>query len=122
MGYAVEWMPTAAALGLVAILCAPLLGLLVALVILGLAAATAIVLVGAVAAAPYVLGRSLYRRQARGAAGRSRRPAAYRFGAIILRPQASHVSASQLATMKLDGPLGSIVDERGRGHPAIGDR
>jgi hypothetical protein len=70
MGYAVEWFPSAAALGLVTLLLAPYLGLLIALVIVVVAAAALVALVGAVVAAPYLLGRSvLRRRRARTAAG-----------------------------------------------------
>src|ERR687897_369471 len=83
MGYAVEWFPSAAALGLVTLLLAPYLGLLIALVIVVVAAAAPVALVGAVVATPYLLGRSVLRhRRARTDPDRPRRPAFGRFAAI----------------------------------------
>ncbi|MQA75935.1 MAG: hypothetical protein GEU88_16645 [Solirubrobacterales bacterium] len=98
MSYAIEWMPAAAFLGLVTILCVPYLGFLVGMVLLVVvvlvAAAALVALAGAVIAAPYLLGRSARRRwQAWTAAGRPQsRPARARAAAVdASRPASGRV-------------------------------
>jgi hypothetical protein len=74
MNYRVEWMPLAAALGLVTLWFVPYLGLLIGLAILLVVAAGLVVLAGAVIAVPFLILRSVHRRRrAPAAALRSKR-------------------------------------------------
>ena len=75
MSYALVWMPGAAVVGVVALMCVPAF-VLIGLVLVLLAAGAALVaLVGTVVAAPYLLGRSIRRRR-RAQSGASQRKAA----------------------------------------------
>jgi hypothetical protein len=62
MSYAIECLPAAAVVGLVAVLWVPSFALIGLGVILLLAVAAVVALAGAVVAAPYLLIRSLRRR------------------------------------------------------------
>src|ERR687897_112732 len=120
MGYAVEWFPSAAALGLVTLLLAPYLGLLIALVIVVVAAAAPVALVGAVVATPYLLGRSVLRhRRARTDPDRPRRPAFGRFAAIqpALERAGREVPRSAWRRPAARPPRGARG--RGRGPPEV---
>jgi hypothetical protein len=82
-------MPAAALLGLVTLLLVPYLGLLVGFAILVLAAATVVSLGGALIATPFLIVRSVRRRQrARTAAGRP--PAQLSALAQPLAPRQQH--------------------------------
>jgi hypothetical protein len=75
MTYGVEWTPSVAVVGLVALLFVPYLNLIVLGVLLLAAAAAVVALAGAIVSAPYLLGRSvLRRRHARTAAVHRARP------------------------------------------------
>jgi hypothetical protein len=64
MNFSVEWFPGFAVLILVGVLCAPLLGWLIALVAVVLVAMAALAaLVGAIVAIPFLLLRSVRRRE-----------------------------------------------------------
>jgi hypothetical protein len=76
MDYRVEWMPVAAALGLVTLLFVPVLGFLVALAILAGSVVGLVALVAAALASPFLLVRSLRRRwSARGTSEQVPHPA-----------------------------------------------
>jgi alpha-beta hydrolase superfamily lysophospholipase len=63
VSYAVEWLPGTAAVGAVALLCVPNLVLIGLAVVLLAAVAALVALAGAIVATPYLLVRSLRRRQ-----------------------------------------------------------
>jgi hypothetical protein len=63
MTYGVEWTPSVAVAGLVALLFVPYLSLIVLGVLLLAAAAAVAALAGAVVSSPYLLGRSVLRRR-----------------------------------------------------------
>jgi hypothetical protein len=63
MAYAVEWTPSVAVLGFVALLFVPYLSLIVLGLVLLAAAAAVMALAGAAVTAPYLLGRAVLRRR-----------------------------------------------------------
>jgi membrane protein implicated in regulation of membrane protease activity len=65
VSYAVEWLPGAAAVGAVALLCVPSLVLIGLVVVLLAVVAALVAFAGAIVATPYLLVRSLRRRQRR---------------------------------------------------------
>ena len=94
MSYALEWMPGAAALGVVALMCVPSF-VLIGLVLVLLAAVAALVtLAGTVVAAPYLLGRSIRRRRRAQSGARSTERATSRSG-VEARAERRDVSRSQ---------------------------